>query len=78
MKKNLKKWALLLIMAITLPVTTMAQDKVEASVGADLVSGCQAPLSVGIPRQKYWRGLAFPSPRADLPHCRWTGPLKKL
>lgn len=39
MKKNLKKWALLLIMAITLPVTTMAQDKVEASVGADLVSG---------------------------------------
>ena len=39
MKKNLKKWALLLIMAITLPVTTMAQDKVEASVVADLVSG---------------------------------------
>jgi len=39
MKKNLKKWALLSIMAITLPATSMAQDKVEASVGADLVSG---------------------------------------
>lgn len=39
MKKNLKKWALLLIAAITLPATSMAQDKVEASVGADLVSG---------------------------------------
>ena len=39
MKKNLKKWALLLVTAITLPATGMAQDKVEASVGADLVSG---------------------------------------
>ena len=26
----------------------------------------QAPLSVGFPRQKYWSGLPFPSPR-DLP-----------
>ena len=39
MKKNLKNWALLFIMAITLPATSMAQDKVEATVGADLVSG---------------------------------------
>ena len=39
MKKNLKKWALLSVMAITLPTATMAQDKVEATVGADLVSG---------------------------------------
>ena len=23
---------------------------------------CQAPLSVGLPRQEYWRGLPFPSP----------------
>ena len=27
---------------------------------------CQAPLSVGFPRQKYWRGLPFPTP-GDLP-----------
>ena len=27
----------------------------------------QAPLSVGFPRQEYWSGLTFPSPR-DLPH----------
>ena len=27
---------------------------------------CQAPLSMGFPRQKYWRGLVFLSPR-DLP-----------
>ena len=27
---------------------------------------CQAPLSTGFPRQEYWRGLPFPSPR-DLP-----------
>lgn len=39
MKKNLNKWVLSLVMAIALPATSMAQDKVEASVGADLVSG---------------------------------------
>ena len=27
----------------------------------------QAPLSMGFPRQEYWRGLSFPSP-GDLPH----------
>ena len=27
---------------------------------------CQAPLLMGFPRQKYWSGLAFPSP-GDLP-----------
>ena len=26
----------------------------------------QAPLSMGLPRQEYWSGLPFPSPR-DLP-----------
>ena len=24
--------------------------------------GCQAPLSMGFPRQEYWSGLPFPSP----------------
>ena len=28
---------------------------------------CQAPLSMGFPRQEYWRGLPFPS-AGDLPH----------
>src|SRR5574341_460593 len=27
---------------------------------------CQAPLSMGFPRQEYWNGLPFPSP-GDLP-----------
>ena len=27
---------------------------------------CQAPLSMGFPREKYWSGLPFPSP-GDLP-----------
>ena len=27
----------------------------------------QAPLSMGFPRQEYWSGLLFPSPR-DLPY----------
>jgi hypothetical protein len=38
MKKNLKKWVLLLMTAIALPVSSMAQDKVEFGVGADVVS----------------------------------------
>ena len=28
---------------------------------------CQAPLSMGFPRQKYWSGLPFPFPE-DLPN----------
>ena len=28
---------------------------------------CQAPLSMGFPRQDYWNKLSFPSP-ANLPH----------
>lgn len=39
MKKNLKKWALLLTVATALPTTIAAQDNVETSLGADLVSG---------------------------------------
>ena len=36
---------------------------------------CQAPLSMGIPRQKYWRGLPFPPP-GDLydPGIKLTSP----
>ena len=38
MKKNFKKWFLLLMTAITLPATSMAQDKVELSANFDVVS----------------------------------------
>ena len=38
MKKNLKKWVLLLMAAITLPVTSLAQDKVEFNANVDVVS----------------------------------------
>jgi len=30
-------------------------------------AACQAPLSMGFPRQEYWSGLPFPSP-GDLPN----------
>lgn len=36
---NFKKTALLLGMSMIVPVTSIAQDKVEAGVGVDLVSG---------------------------------------
>lgn len=39
MKMNFKETALLLGLSMTVPATSIAQDKVEASVGADLVSG---------------------------------------
>ena len=39
MKMNFKETALLLGMSMAVPATSIAQDKVEASVGADLVSG---------------------------------------
>ena len=38
MKNNLKKWAMLLCMAIAIPVTSVAQDKLELSATADFVS----------------------------------------
>ena len=31
-----------------------------------LTVACQAPLSMGFPKQEYWSGLPFPSP-GDLP-----------
>ena len=30
-------------------------------------TACQAPLSMGFPRQEYWSGLPFPTP-GDLPN----------
>lgn len=36
---NFEETVLLLGMSMTVPATSIAQDKVEASVGADLVSG---------------------------------------
>ena len=33
---------------------------------------CQAPLSMGFPRQEYWSGLPFPSP-GDLPEPGLVG-----
>lgn len=39
MKKSLRNVVMLVSIATTVPVTSIAQDKVEASVGADIVSG---------------------------------------
>ena len=49
MKKNLKKWVLLLVAAITLPVTTMAQEKkVELGVNLD--------VTMDVVSSYIWRG----------------------
>ena len=36
------------------------------TLGTPWSVACQAPLSLGFPRQEYWSGLPFPSP-GDLP-----------
>ena len=45
-------------------VASVVSDTVTLCAGA-----CQAPLSMGFPRQEYWSGLPFPSPE-DLPDPR--------
>jgi len=39
---------------------------ISDSFANPLTVACQAPLSVGFPRQEHWSGLPFPSP-GDLP-----------
>ena len=43
-----------------------ARSVVSDSLQPHGLLACQAPLSMGFPRQEYWTGLPFPSPR-DLP-----------
>ena len=50
MKKSFRKTTFLSALAIAVPAMGMAQDKVEASAGADLVSGY------------IWRGRDFGEP----------------
>ena len=38
------------------------------TLGIPWTIACQAPLSMGFPRQEYWNGLPFPSP-GDLPNA---------
>ena len=49
----------------------MKSENVSCSVLSDSATpwtvACQAPLSMGVSRQKYWNGLPFPSP-GDLPN----------
>jgi len=40
--------------------------KLCPTLATPLTAPCQAPLSVGFPRQEYWTELPFPSP-GDLP-----------
>ena len=49
---------------------TFNSENVGRSVVSDSLkphSNCQAPLSMGFPRQEYWSGLSFPS-QGNLPH----------
>ena len=41
-------------------------DKSCLTLAIPWITACQAPLSMGLPRQEYWSGLPFPSP-GDLP-----------
>ena len=43
--------------------------KLCPALGNSWTVTCQAPLSMGFPRQDYWSGLPFPPP-GDLPNPR--------
>ena len=51
--------------------------KLCPTLGIPRTAACQAPLSMGFPRQEYWSGLAFPSPEdspihgIELPSLHW-------
>ena len=45
-------------------VESLSHVRIFATPGS---VACQAPLSMGFPRQEYWSGLPFPSP-GDLPN----------
>ena len=54
------------------PVEWLAFCVLSHSVASDSLAtpwtvACQAPLSMGFPRQEYWTGLPSPSPE-DFPH----------
>ena len=56
-------WALLLWVLVGVAIQSLSL--VQLLVTPQTVA-CQAPLSMGFPRQEYWGGLPFPSP-GDLP-----------
>ena len=59
-----QEWQLGSIMPLLLLLFTHLVVSSFATPGA---LACQAPLSIGFPRQEYWSGWPFPSP-GDLPH----------
>ena len=49
-------------MIITFPLLLFSPSIVSNSLATPWTVACQAPLSMGFPRQEYWTGLPFPSP----------------
>ena len=48
-------------------LSLFSHSVVSSSFVTPQTVACQAPLSMGFPRQEFWRGLPFPSPE-DLPN----------
>ena len=53
---------------------------VSNSFATPWTAACQAPLFLGFPKEEYWSGLPFPSPKGLFPtqgsdlhpvNCRW-------
>ena len=61
--KNLKQIYMLILSLLSLSVS---HSVVSNSLGSPWTVACQAPLSIGFPRQEYWSGLPVPSP-GDIP-----------
>ena len=64
LKKNSTKFSNVFLIYLLFVVQSLSCVRLFTISGT---AACQAPLSVGFPRQEYWSGLPFPSP-GDLPH----------
>ena len=61
-KKKIRCWSLELGNGYCI----CSHSGVSSSLTSSWTVACQAPLSMGFPRQEYWSGLPFPSP-GDIP-----------
>ena len=59
---QLRYYLLFEMFAYSFLVCVCAYSATSVSLWPPRTVACQAPLSVGFPRQEYWSGLSFPSP----------------
>ena len=65
-QKTNREYTQLCLAQVASPVRGLDRKKESEVIATSWTVACQAPPSMGFPRQEYWSGLPFPSP-GDLP-----------